>query len=243
MDNDMDSMLETYLFETNSLMDQLDEILLEAEKSKRFTVDNVNEIFRIMHTIKGSSAMMEFDSLMTAAHRLEDLFFVIRDKGVEAFDEKCDEQLHHEIFNLLFEIIDFMRSEIEKIENSEPLTENIDKYKENINSYLNKIKAALGDGDAVEETPAAKAPAPAVPEPAAFVSPDDSPYYLKLKFEASAWKTCGHLWLPTPSRRKGLLSNISLRILKPIRIRRRLSHMRASCLPSRKKRTRAKPYC
>ena len=31
------------------------------------------------------------------------------------------------------------------------------------NSYLNKIKAALGDGDAVEETPAAKAPAPAVP--------------------------------------------------------------------------------
>ena len=58
MDNDMDSMLETYLFETNSLMDQLDEILLEAEKSKRFTVDNVNEIFRIMHTIKGSSAMM-----------------------------------------------------------------------------------------------------------------------------------------------------------------------------------------
>ena len=183
MDNDMDSMLETYLFETNSLMDQLDEILLEAEKSKRFTVDNVNEIFRIMHTIKGSSAMMEFDSLMTAAHRLEDLFFVIRDKGVEAFDEKCDEQLHHEIFNLLFEIIDFMRSEIEKIENSEPLTENIDKYKENINSYLNKIKVALGDGDDVEEAPAGNAPAPAVPEPAAFVSPDDSPYYLKLKFE------------------------------------------------------------
>lgn len=182
MDNDMDSMLETYLFETNSLMDQLDEILLEAEKSKRFTVDNVNEIFRIMHTIKGSSAMMEFDSLMTAAHRLEDLFFVIRDKGVEAFDEKCDEQLHHEIFNLLFEIIDFMRSEIEKIENSEPLTENIDKYKENINSYLNKIKTALGEEAAKEEAPAAKEAAPAEKD-SHFVSPDNSPYFLKLRFE------------------------------------------------------------
>lgn len=182
MDNDMDSMLETYLFETNSLMDQLDEILLEAEKSKRFTVDNVNEIFRIMHTIKGSSAMMEFDSLMTAAHRLEDLFFVIRDKGVEAFDEKCDEQLHHEIFNLLFEIIDFMRSEIEKIENSEPLTENIDKYKENINSYLNKIKAALGEEVPKEEASAAKEPASGEKD-AGFVSPDDSPYFLKLRFE------------------------------------------------------------
>lgn len=182
MDNDMDSMLETYLFETNSLMDQLDEILLEAEKSKRFTVDNVNEIFRIMHTIKGSSAMMEFDSLMTAAHRLEDLFFVIRDKGVEAFDEKCDEQLHHEIFNLLFDIIDFMRSEIEKIENSEPLTENIDKYKENINSYLNKIKTALGEEVPKEEAPAAKEAAPAEKD-SHFVSPDNSPYFLKLRFE------------------------------------------------------------
>ena len=86
MDNDMDSMLETYLFETNSLMDQLDELLLEAEKSKRFTVDNVNEIFRIMHTIKGSSAMMEFGSLSTIAHHIEDLFFYIRDKGIDSLD-------------------------------------------------------------------------------------------------------------------------------------------------------------
>lgn len=184
MDNDMDSMLETYLFETNSLMDQLDEILLGAEKSKRFTVDNVNEIFRIMHTIKGSSAMMEFDSLMTAAHRLEDLFFVIRDKGVEAFDEKCDEQLHHEIFNLLFDVIDFMRSEVEKIENNEPLTENIDNYKENINSYLNKIKAALSDEPVEEEAPAAAAPASAPAQAGgASALPDNSPFFLKLKFE------------------------------------------------------------
>ena len=31
-----------------------------------------------MHTIKGSSAMMEFDSLATVAHRIEDMFFIIR---------------------------------------------------------------------------------------------------------------------------------------------------------------------
>lgn len=181
MDNDMDSLLETYLFETNTLMNHLDEILLDAEKSKRFTVDNVNEIFRIMHTIKGSSAMMEFNSLMTCAHRLEDLFFLIRDRGVEVFDEVCDEQLHHEIFNLLFENVDFMRAEIEKVENGETLTENIDRYTENINSYVNKIKAAFGESVPQEDAAPAAAPAPAETEHITF--PDDQPYVIRVKFD------------------------------------------------------------
>lgn len=181
MDNEMDSLLETYLFETNSLMNHLDEILLDAEKSKRLTVDDVNEIFRIMHTIKGASAMMEFNSLMTSAHRLEDLFFLIRDRGVEVFDEKCDEQLHHEIFDLLFEIIDFMRSEIEKVENGEALTENIDKYQEKINSYVNKIKVAFGEEAPQQENTAAAPSAPSAEQ--AFSFPDASPYFLKIKFD------------------------------------------------------------
>ena len=57
MNNTMDSMIDMYLFETNSLIEQLEEIMLEAEKAKSFSTDNINEIFRIMHTIKGSSAI------------------------------------------------------------------------------------------------------------------------------------------------------------------------------------------
>nr|WP_294680612.1 chemotaxis protein CheA [uncultured Anaerotignum sp.] len=186
MDNEMDSLLETYLFETNSLMDHLDEILLEAEKSKRLTIDDVNEIFRIMHTIKGASAMMEFNSLMISAHRLEDLFFLIREKGVEAFDEKCDEKLHHEIFDLLFEVIDFMRSEIEKVENGETLTENIDNYQEKINSYIDKIKAAFGEAapqQKAEAAPQQKAEAAVPSAEQDFSFPDASPFFLKIKFD------------------------------------------------------------
>ena len=58
----MDNMLEMYLYETNTLLEQLDELLIEAEKNGDFTTNDVNEIFRIMHTIKGSSAMMEFST-------------------------------------------------------------------------------------------------------------------------------------------------------------------------------------
>ena len=49
----MDNMLEMYLYETNTLMEQLDELLIEAEKNADFTTNDVNEIFRIMHTVKG----------------------------------------------------------------------------------------------------------------------------------------------------------------------------------------------
>ena len=48
MDNGTDSLLDTYLFETNSLLDQLDELLIDAEQNKSFTEDEVNEIFRSM---------------------------------------------------------------------------------------------------------------------------------------------------------------------------------------------------
>ena len=35
----MDNMLEMYLYETNTLMEQLDELLIEAEKNSDFTTN------------------------------------------------------------------------------------------------------------------------------------------------------------------------------------------------------------
>ena len=125
MNNDM---LEAYLFEMHSLLEQLDDLVLAAEEAHTFSQDDVNEIFRIMHTIKGSSAMMEFNSLMTIAHRIEDLFFVIREKTMDAISE----DLKPEMFDLIFQSIDFFREEIEKVETSQPLSTNID-------TFLNKI--------------------------------------------------------------------------------------------------------
>ena len=60
MGNGNDSILEAYLFETNSLLEQLDSLVLAAEEKDSFSEEDVNTIFRIMHTIKGSSAMMEY---------------------------------------------------------------------------------------------------------------------------------------------------------------------------------------
>ena len=52
--------------------------------------DDINEIFRIMHTIKGSSAMMEFSTLATVAHRIEDSFFIIRENSMRSYPKKTN---------------------------------------------------------------------------------------------------------------------------------------------------------
>ncbi len=147
-----DSILDMYLYETNTLLEQLDGILLAAEEADTFSEDSVNEIFRIMHTIKGSSAMMEFSSLMTVAHRIEDLFFLVREKGMEVVPE----QTRPDLFDMLFQAVDFFRGEIEKVENDEPLSQSIDHIVNKINSLIDKIQ-----GNPTAETPAEAQSAPA----------------------------------------------------------------------------------
>lgn len=135
MENGMDSMLDMYLFETNTLIAQLEEILIAAEKDKDFTDEHINEIFRIMHTIKGSSAMMDLTPLMRISHRIEDLFFFIRENGMD----EVSEEDRRELFDIVFHSVDYIIGEIGKLENGEVLNENIDNYIEDINRYLAKI--------------------------------------------------------------------------------------------------------
>lgn len=150
MDNGMESMLDIYLFETNSLLEQLEEILMNCEKADDFDQDSINEIFRIMHTIKGSSAMMEFTSLSTVAHRIEDLFNYVRSNGVA-------EQFKSELFDLMFKCNDFLESEISNVENNMPLTIDIGNLVQEINDMLKKIST----GEDAPQATAQAAPAEA----------------------------------------------------------------------------------
>lgn len=194
MDNGMDNMLDMYLFETNSLLEQLDELLIEAEKAGDFTVDDVNEIFRIMHTVKGSSAMMEFNSLMQIAHHIEDLFFFIRENGLDSLESSHKSTL----FDLMFRSTDLLRAEVSKVQNNEPLSDNVDSLTEEINSFLKKISKDNKDTSPENkktDKPAAKESAKPAAAPVAVVDldevrmdlaecPDDNAaYFLRIFFD------------------------------------------------------------
>lgn len=153
MDNGMDSsILDTYLFETNSLLDRLDEMLVDDEKEGDFSSDDVNEIFRIMHTIKGSSAMMEFAAIASVAHHIEDLFFYIRDKGIDSLSS----QHKKELFNLMFRSEDCLRGQVEKVEKGEPLDTDMDEFAAEINRFLKTVSGAEEEAPAEKVEPAGK---------------------------------------------------------------------------------------
>jgi len=133
MDNNLDSVLDMYLFETNSLLELLDNILLKAESNLSFDKECMDEIFRAMHTIKGSSAMMQFDSIMTISHKIEDLFYYIRENGI-------DQKYNEELVNLVFKITDFIKGEIVKVEEGLELEKNLDPLENEIKLFLNSIK-------------------------------------------------------------------------------------------------------
>ena len=176
-----DSILDAYLYETNTLLEQLDSIVLAAEQKDSFSEDDINTIFRIMHTIKGSSAMMEFNSVMTIAHRAEDLFSIIREQSLDVVPESK----RPELFDLLFQTIDFFRQEVEHIENEEPLTEDIDSLLQKVNSFIQQIQSggAPEDPAGQPEAPAAPAEAAAPAAPPVPPAPAGFPYALQVFFD------------------------------------------------------------
>ncbi len=172
-----DSILDAFLYETNTLLEQLDSIVLAAEQQDSFSEDDINTIFRIMHTIKGSSAMMEYNSLMTIAHRAEDLFAIIRDKTMDVVPE----ELRPELFDLLFQTIDFFRQELEHIENEQPLTEDIDTLLQKVNRLIDQIHS----GGQAQPAPAqgGAASAPAAQASSTTATRDGFPYVLQVFFD------------------------------------------------------------
>lgn len=134
---DRDPILEMFLFESSQLIEQLEEQLLDIERSRQLTATHVDAIFRIMHTIKGSAAMMEFDALAQLAHALEDLF--------EKFRSQPDTMVNcGRLVDLVLKAVDFCKGEIAKIERGEALGDRPDDLIDQINVFFTTMDGSEG---------------------------------------------------------------------------------------------------
>lgn len=166
-------MLEMYIFEENQLLEQLEEIMLSVEKKNSMSKDNVNEIFRIMHTIKGSSAMMLFNEIATMAHAVEDLFFLIRSEPEKAVD-------YSELCDLVLAVSDFIRTEISKVEEGRTA----DGKDDGLVTKIRRMLAVMKGQPVPEEPPKAIPPADRYYIRSAPPEADDvKKYVLKVHFE------------------------------------------------------------
>ena len=141
-----EAMLDMYLFENQQLLEKLQETVLEQKDEDCFDEDAINEIFRTMHTIKGSSGIMMFDDITAVSHKLEDIFFVLR-------ENHPDNVPHLQLVEHVLEVADFITNELEKIQNGETADGDASEIIAELDVFLKKIK---GEGDAVAAKPEAK---------------------------------------------------------------------------------------
>ncbi len=142
--NSNDSILEVYIFETTQNIEQLEALILESDKFGYFLADTVNEIFRIMHTIKGSSAMMLINNVSSLAHSIEDLFYYLR-------EQKPQNMEYSELSDLVLGGIDFIKAELIKIKSGDKPGEDPNLHISNIKSFLGKLKDSNNVKDIVEK--------------------------------------------------------------------------------------------
>lgn len=134
----MQGMLDIYLFENGQLLERLQEIVLEQKDEECFDEESINEIFRAMHTIKGSSGVMMFDEVTKISHKLEDVFYYLR-------ESKPDNVPHLELVEHVLTVVDFISGEMSKIENDNPADGDASKYVKELDEFLEAIKS--GDGE------------------------------------------------------------------------------------------------
>ncbi len=111
MNIDMSEYKDLFISEIREYLGKLNELILTLEKEK----DNdeiVNEIFRLVHSIKGSSAAMGLTDLSNLAHAMEDLITALKEKKLE---------ISSDIIDLLLKGIDFIEKMIDAYEKGQPL--------------------------------------------------------------------------------------------------------------------------
>jgi two-component system chemotaxis sensor kinase CheA len=143
-DFDRESMLEMFSYEMNQLVDQLEQTIIESESG--FSVDLINEVFRIMHTIKGSAAMMLFDTIATATHAAEDLFYYLREENPGEVD-------YSELTDYVLGCMDFIKDELFKIEQGLPVDGDSSQVVANINGFLLRLKGGNGASAPMAKVP------------------------------------------------------------------------------------------
>lgn len=126
-------MLSVYLFENQQLLENLQNIVMEQKDADGFDEDSINEIFRTMHTIKGSSGIMMFDEITKVSHKLEDVFYFIRESHPTTVP-------HVELVEYVLDVADFIMGEMDKLSDGEDADGDATELVGKLDDFLHKIK-------------------------------------------------------------------------------------------------------
>ncbi len=151
--DDMKEIMEDFLIEAFELIEQIDHDLVELEANPE-DLELLNRIFRVAHTVKGSSSFLNFDVLTELTHHMEDVLNKAR---------KGELKITPDIMDVVLESVDMMKGLLESIrDNGSDAAAGIDI--KNICASLTQISEG--------EAPSAAAEAPAAPAPEPVKEPE-----------------------------------------------------------------------
>ena len=146
--DDMREIMEDFLVEAFELVEQIDHDLIELESNPE-DLELLNRIFRVAHTVKGSSSFLNFDILTKLTHHMEDVLNKAR---------RNELKITPDIMDVVLESVDMMKGLLHGIRDSGNDTD-VGIEIEDICKRL----TAISEGEA--PSAAASEPAPAAPEP------------------------------------------------------------------------------
>lgn len=151
--DDMQELLEDFLVESFELIEQIDHDLVELE-SNPDDLELLNRIFRVAHTVKGSSSFLNFDTLTELTHHMEDVLNKARHGELK---------ITADVMDVVLKSVDMMKGLLVSIrDNGNDSSSGID-----ISQICLQLTAISEGQSPASATPAATPePAPA-PEPAA----------------------------------------------------------------------------
>ena len=137
--DEMSDYVRLYLDETNEQLDSLVEIFLELENQPP-TPEELNEAFRLIHSIKGSSALLGLDRITSLTHHLETHFERLR---------SGKQELNTPTIDIVLRCIDFLRESNQHLQDGEPLS--------TAGDLLDEVKS-LGQSTSASDAPKTQQP-------------------------------------------------------------------------------------
>lgn len=135
---DIQEILEDFLVEAFELIDQIDQDLVELESNPE-DLELLNRIFRVAHTVKGSSSFLNFDVLTKLTHHMEDVLNKAR---------RAELSITPDVMDVVLESIDMMKALLHGIKDyGNDVDVGID-----IEDICNRL-IAISEGDEIPTTP------------------------------------------------------------------------------------------
>lgn len=126
---DTSQYMNMFLEESMDNLQILNESLLELEKNPN-DVDKINEIFRVVHTIKGMAATMGFNDIAELTHKMEDVLSKFRDGQLNVTQE---------VVTVLFDCLDTLERMVSNIEDGTDSNIDIDAIIKSLHN-ISKVK-------------------------------------------------------------------------------------------------------